>query len=229
MEQKKLLEYLGAPLNKWKFVGDNKYYKNMTKHIEHNLKIKFPEDIKNCYCDKPIDINYYVYNPDTKSVKILCNGCCNRFIPSHMTKLRKFVGSDFKDWEYCGGTTIGCPSIESEKSEELFNEYFDGSMEFPAYTDKCGCGHDIIRNEYIYNKKTKQIKVVGSTCIKHWTSYNKLKDCTMCGLITKTKNGICKSCKSVTVNCPCGGRYKDKARYQHFKTKKHKAYEQNQV
>ncbi len=118
---------------------------------------------------------------------------------------------------------------EQFKNQYTFEEYFNNSRALPSYEVKCGCGHEIIRNEYIYNKKTKQIKVVGSTCIKHWTSYNNLKDCTMCGLITKTQNGICKSCKSVTVNCPCGGRYKDKGRYQHFNTKKHKAYEQNQV
>jgi len=223
MEEKKLLEYLEAPLNKWKFGGDDSYYSNMRDSMLHSLKLKLPEDVKNCYCGKIIDINYYVYNSDTKTIKILCNNCCNRFIPSHMTKLRKFVGSDFKDWEYCGGTTSGCPSFESAKSEDIFEKYFGDSMLFPEYKDKCGCGHDIVRNEYIINKKTKELKILGSTCITHWTERNKFKNCKLCGLITNTKSGVCKSCKTVRVDCPCGGHYTGNPT-RHLNTKKHKRY-----
>ena len=98
MQDTKLLEYLGAPLNKWKFGGDDLYYLSMRNSMKHSLKCELPEDVKNCYCGKSIDYNYYVYNGDTKSIKILCNSCCNRFIPYHMDRLRKFVGSDFNDW-----------------------------------------------------------------------------------------------------------------------------------
>lgn len=223
MQETKLIEYLGAPIKKWTFGGDDLYYRTMRDNMRHCLKLELPEDVKNCYCGKRIDCNYYVYNEDTKSVKILCNGCCNRFIPFHMKRLRKFVGSDFKDWEYCGGTTRGCPSIESDKSEKVFEEYFNDSIGFPPYEVECGCGHEIIRNEYIINKNTQEIKVLGSTCIKHWTERNKFKNCKLCGLITNRKNSICRSCKNVTVHCPCGGRYRDKGT-SHFKTKKHKKY-----
>ncbi len=223
MEQKKLLEYLGSPLNTWKFGGDDNYYSIMRDSMLNCLKRKIPDDVKNCYCGKTIDCNYYVYNDDRKSVKILCNGCCNHFIPHHMKRLRKFVGSDFKDWEYCGGTTSGCPSIETNKSEEIFEEYFGDDMDFLPYVYRCGCGHDIRRNEYIINKKTKEIKILGSTCIKNWTERTKFKNCKLCGLITNTKNSVCKSCKNVTVHCPCGGHYTG-SDARHLKTKKHKRY-----
>lgn len=232
MSETKLLEYLGAPINTWKFGGDDSYYRGISYRMKKAIECKLPEDVKTCYCGKAIDINYYVYNCEKKTIKILCNSCCNRFIPSHMERLRKFIGSDFKDYEYVGGVmnknhrdNIDYKELhlfEHPRSRK-FKKRFEFKREFPAYTDRCGCGHKIIRNDYIYNKNTDEIKIVGSTCMNHWADHNKFNNCKRCGLVTRAKDNICKSCKSTTTYCPCGGKYKSNG-LRHFTTDKHRNY-----
>ena len=61
---------------------------------------------------------------------------------------------------------------------------------------QCICGHDIKRNYLYKNKYNNDVIILGSCCIKTFsTEYEKERKCFDCGIkIKKNKNNQCKEC-----------------------------------
>lgn len=221
-------KFTTSKLKDWKFAGDSKYFTKLVKIPEAFM----PEDIDVCCCGNNIDVKYYITD-EKYNYEIVCSNCANYFIPTFMERLRNFVGSDFKDWEYVGGVEdeshLDCLqydelTIWEPDCSRKFKERFDCKREFPEYKDRCGCGHKIKRNDYIYNKNTDEIKILGSTCIKKFIP-KALKSCINCGTYhNNRKHSECNRCVSIIIDCRCGGRFNKKSEARHLKTKKHKRY-----
>lgn len=67
----------------------------------------------------------------------------------------------------------------------------------------CLCGHEIKNHAYIFNIKTKQLKLVGSSCVKKFVNNGTKKVCFNCGATHKNRIvnrcndcriGICDKC-----------------------------------
>lgn len=217
-----------SKLKDWKFAGDSKYFTKLVKIFKDFM----PEDIDVCCCGNDIDVKYYITD-ERYNYEIVCSNCANYFIPTFMERLRKFVGSDFKDWEYVGGVeneshldSMDYTELQAWDSDcaRKFKEKFECKRDFPEYKNRCGCGHKIVRNDYIYNKKTDEIKILGSTCIKKFIP-KALKSCIKCGTYHNNRTrSECNRCLTVRIDCRCGGRYNLKTSSRHFNTKKHKRY-----
>jgi hypothetical protein len=90
------------------------------------------------------------------------------------------------DWSYAGGNF----DSHIKKFKLIF-----GDIKFPDVEKYCVCGHEIIHNCYIMNKK-KEILVIGSCCIKKFMP-NKFKiQCEICNKPhLNRKDNKCNDCR----------------------------------
>jgi hypothetical protein len=93
---------------------------------------------------------------------------------------------DSGDWVYAGGNW-------SAARINYFRLIFGDDAEFPEEEEKCVCGHNIIHNGYLKNKKNNQYVVLGSECI---TKFHKDRTCEECGVVHRNrKDNKCNICR----------------------------------
>ena len=89
-----------------------------------------------------------------------------------------------KDWNLC------------KKSYNLTDE------DLPPHTGWCECDEEIMHNYWIFNKKTREIKVVGNVCVDKFTD-GKRRVCDECG--EPHRNRVINKCNDCRVGwCNCG-------------------------
>jgi hypothetical protein len=112
----------------------------------------------------------------------------------YLNRLKRILG-DLNDWIYAGGN----------RGSKL--KYFNQNYEMIncKYKNYCVCGHVIIENCYIFNKKTGQLKVLGNCCIKRYLpKNNQKKTCKKCNNAHKNRlNNLCNNCR-IKYLCKCG-------------------------
>jgi len=108
-------------------------------------------------------------------------------------------------WIYVGG--------ECKKNDSRHKRYWDlckisynlADDDLPPHLKNCECGEEIRYNCWIFNKETREIKVVGGVCIKQFTN-NMLRVCDECG--EPHKNRVinkCNECRNKLPLCvECG-------------------------
>ena len=90
-------------------------------------------------------------------------------------------------WFYCGGR-----SGRHLNYWNMLNQQRKKPWSFPDLINECVCGHSIIQNCYITNKK--QILTLGSCCIKRFIKNNK-RTCIEChSILTRKTKAICYHC-----------------------------------
>ena len=65
----------------------------------------------------------------------------------------------------------------SQKNESLYDQWYIVFSEHSEKNHHCICGHNVKRITYIYNKFTKHIMLIGSTCAKKYGIKQHLKNC----------------------------------------------------
>jgi len=76
-----------------------------------------------------------------------------------------------QNYYYCGG--------DHERRQKYFYEIFK-HYNFPKKVYTCLCNTNIKNNCYVYNKKTKDIIILGSCCIKKFCVNGTKKTCELC-------------------------------------------------
>lgn len=221
MEQKMLLEYLGAPLNTWEFFADNKYFfKNLISGNVKRLSLNLPPPRDVCCCGKEIKIRCYVINKDSKNIKLLCKTCSERFMSFKLISLQNHLGLEhgydqlvYVPYQLC---TLRNYFIRNNISLD----------KLPASRTHCGCTTKIKKQHIVYNKSTDEYKIIGSSCRRRFfNSQEKKHICPNCDKLHKSyRKSLCKNCVRTSVLCECGGRYKHKNKKQHFNSIKHRHY-----
>ena len=93
------------------------------------------------------------------------------------------------NWIYAGG--------DNKHHLNYWNIFYTSknwSGKTPKKKKKCVCNHIIERNCWIYNKKTKQMKVIGACCIEKFNLGG--RTCAICGdEHNNRKNNYCNNCR----------------------------------
>ena len=94
-------------------------------------------------------------------------------------------------WFYCGGdhgTHLSYWLLRNKTKKQMGKKEWS----FPPHESTCACGHPIMRNCYISNKK--QILIIGNCCIKKFI-HVKSRTCEECGNDHKNRNwNLCRDC-----------------------------------
>jgi hypothetical protein len=89
------------------------------------------------------------------------------------------------DWEHIGGNTVA--------GQKKWKVIMQTTMDIP-FSDKCQCGHSILKNEYIRNiNDYADVRVMGSTCVKKFIKQEIC--CAECSEPHKEKlTNLCRHC-----------------------------------
>jgi hypothetical protein len=80
-------------------------------------------------------------------------------------------------WRYCGGDRK-----HHQNYWKLTTRHMRPRPQSPDHTGFCVCGHHIVENCYICDKKMKRILVLGNCCIKRFIPKNSSgRSCNVCG------------------------------------------------
>jgi len=115
----------------------------------------------------------------------------------HMYLFLKEFGN-LTDWKYAGGN-MG-------RHERYFDLMFEGKKEHPSPIKKCPCGVKIKEQCYIQNINTKEIRIIGNSCIKKFLGKVE-RTCEECKKPHKNRKvNRCNDCRSIKkVKCvDCG-------------------------
>ena len=100
--------------------------------------------------------------------------------------------SDNKDnpipeWEYCGGDTSSHLRYYSLRCK---------GTPMPQHEEQCICSHHIVSNCYIRHRRSREMLVIGSCCIKRFMGGCR-KECTVCGMVHKNRvHTLCNVCRT---------------------------------
>lgn len=103
------------------------------------------------------------------------------------------------NWIYAGGRAFD--PICHNNYWQIFYKSRNWSGKMPHYKFQCVCGKQIERECFIYNVKTKKIKIIGIDCIKKFNIDKRI--CAECGIEhNNRKNNFCDECrKGKCVTC----------------------------
>lgn len=91
--------------------------------------------------------------------------------PEGRAIVEKFVK---EGWIFVGGQRDPRVWRDCKKSYNLTDE------DLPPHSCWCECNEEIMYNSWIFNKKTREIKVVGNVCVKKFTGGKRIV-CDECG------------------------------------------------
>tara|TARA_R110000822_G_scaffold107815_1_gene236891 strand:- start:694 stop:1284 length:591 start_codon:yes stop_codon:yes gene_type:complete len=106
---------------------------------------------------------------------------------------------ELPNFEYCGAA--------SNNYIKIFFKDFEVDIEDLKATSVCICGQNIKHQHFITDRRTKdsdpEVLVLGSDCIKSFTSFGKKRFCVECNAEHKNRNySKCNKCLAI---CNCGG------------------------
>ena len=112
-----------------------------------------------------------------------------------LEKISRYVNNE--NWVYCGGD-----SDHHVRYWNLFKQKHDWEEWTPTWKAQCVCNHDIEKNCWLYNDKTKKFAVIGSKCI---AKFKFTKRCSVCN--TAHRNNVVNKCNECRIGkcdiCDC--------------------------
>lgn len=167
-----------------------------SKLLNFDYKIAIKKYYDNMHSTpKNIDLEYFkeqMYVSDLDPSKHVSKAYLKYKKEEHMDYAArlKYILGNLSDYENMGGFT----NTKNNKPDKHMLQMLLSGVHYPRYyQERCPCKHPIVMQCYIRNKKTDEILIVGSCCIK---KFNIKKLCPSCKTTEhkSPKNSLCNDC-----------------------------------